>query len=100
MRDITSIGYHEVIRSMECEIVASECMGSYQGEYLYLLRNRETDQYGIVTLSYGSCSYCDYMEGLRGNYDFYCYSESDIDSDEDREKWIKIKQDLTEYRDI
>ena len=44
-------------------------IGSYQGDYVYLLKNG--DKFGFVVVGYGSCSYCDSLES--------CDSQAEVD---------------------
>lgn len=69
MRELTTAGYDEVIASMEYTLVAEANIGSYQGDFLYLLKN-EQGKYAYTSLSYGSCSVCDYIEGLVSDHDY------------------------------
>lgn len=55
-----SIGYHELIESMGYEVIASEAIGSYQGDYLFLLTDEQ--RIGFLTFGYGSCSGCDSLQ--------------------------------------
>lgn len=38
-------------------------LSSYQGDHLYLLKERTTGQFGYLCQSYGSCSHCDILQG-------------------------------------
>jgi len=44
-------------------------IGSYQGDYVYLLKNG--DKFGFTVVGYGSCSYCDALES--------CDSQAEVD---------------------
>lgn len=44
-------------------------IGDWQGDYVYLLRNG--DRFGFTVVAYGSCSYCDALEG--------CDSQEEVD---------------------
>lgn len=54
-------GYSEIVESWGYAIAAKARLGDYQGDHLYLLR--DNDQYGLLTVGYGSCSGCDALEG-------------------------------------
>lgn len=49
--------YEDVINSFGVEVVAIECMGSYQGDYAVALR--DSNKVGFLMFGYGSCSGCD-----------------------------------------
>jgi len=85
MRELKTLGYDEVIESMEYELIAQANIGSYQGDYLYLLKN-EKGKYAFTSLSYGSCSVCDYIEGLAREHGYDYQSPEAL-------------MELTEYRD-
>ena len=44
-------------------------IGDWQGDYVYLLKNG--DKFGFTVVGYGSCSYCDALEG--------CDSQEEVD---------------------
>ena len=44
------------------EIIIDVTLGEYQGDNMYVLK--QGDSYALLILGYGSCSYCDFMEGL------------------------------------
>lgn len=57
--------YEEMVKNWGYEVLSMEQFGSYQpyqGDYAVLLKNG--DQYGWVTIGYGSCSGCDTLEYL------------------------------------
>lgn len=53
--------YDEIIATFG-DIVKQWEVGSYQGDYIYLLK--EGDRYTLSVVGYGSCSGCDALEGL------------------------------------
>lgn len=83
--------YRELIDSMEYEVLKEEMLGSYQGDYLFFLKNG--DRYGLLCFGYGSCSGCDSLEA--------CNSESDVTSLRDSIhgdiKWFECKNDVLDF---
>lgn len=63
-------GYREFLEALECEILAWETFGDYQGDYAVILRRN--DLLGFVVIGYGSCSGCDALEA--------CDTQEDYDS--------------------
>lgn len=57
--------YDDLVRSFGHMIVMEEDIGYYQGDILYILRNEATGAYGWYVQGYGSCSYCDELEGMQ-----------------------------------
>lgn len=45
------------------DIIASGSSGDYQGDYLYVLKNRKDGRFGFLLVGYGSCSGCDALQG-------------------------------------
>lgn len=60
--------YDDLVKSWGYEIVAQEDFGSYQGDTAVLLRDGE--RYGWLVFGWGSCTYCDALQG--------CASEADV----------------------
>lgn len=56
------VTYKQIVRSWGYEVVAFEAFGSYQGDYLALLRGPEG--VGLIVFGYGSCSGCDELEAI------------------------------------
>lgn len=54
-------GYEELLSTFEVEVLVNQSLGSYQGDYLVILRDK--DHYGFLEFSYGSCSGCDSLAG-------------------------------------
>ena len=71
-----AVRYDDLVREALGEWVSKATFGSYQGDYLYIFRNN--DQVGYLVVGYGSCSACDWLQGLVG------YSRWDERSVEDR----------------
>lgn len=54
--------YSAIVEAWGYEIVDRATFGSYQGDYVYLLKSG--GQYGWIVIGYGSCSGCDHLEAL------------------------------------
>lgn len=82
--------YHDLVESF-ATIVIDVCNGHYQGDYLYLLRNGT--QWGFLSVGFGSCSYCDALEG--------CGSLDDVlmlrDGLEQEAKWFETLEETKQY---
>ena len=61
--------YDAIVDSWGYETLLFKCCGSYQGDYVVLLR--DGNRYGFTTIGYGSCSGCDALEALSP----YCYGD-------------------------
>lgn len=55
-----SIGYLELVATMGVDVVKHETIGSYQGDYLLIVK--EGGSYGYLEFGYGSCSGCDALQ--------------------------------------
>lgn len=53
--------YEQIVESFGYETVVGACLGSYQGDLLWLLR--DGDRCGVLSCGYGSCSGCDRLYG-------------------------------------
>ena len=73
--DFTTPSYGDIINSFECESIFSEILGSYQGDELHFLKDKD-GRYGILVFGYGSCSYCDALEGCSSVQDVKDLQES------------------------
>lgn len=73
------------------EILFAKTFDCYQGSILYLLKRG--DQYGVAVVSYGSCSYCDALEGCESVGDLQALSDQ-INSSI---KWKDSKGELLEF---
>lgn len=60
------MSYIDALEAAGCEVLEYGYTGSYQGDWYALVKYK--DEVGIVTGSYGSCSYCDTFEA-EFNYD-------------------------------
>lgn len=82
--------YQHLVESF-ATVVIDVANGNYQGDCLYLLRNGT--QWGFLSVGYGSCSYCDALEG--------CASLSDVlslrDSIEQDAKWFETLEETKQY---
>lgn len=83
--------YGELVDSMEYEVICTEDIGSYQGDYLYFLKDSE--RYGLLVFGYGSCSGCDSLQG--------CSSEDEVTSlrndIESNIKWFDSKESVIKF---
>lgn len=73
------------------EILVESTLGSWQGDMLFLLRSG--DQFGFLVVGFGSCSYCDALEG--------CESQEEVDnlaqSLYDGIKWFDSLEEAKNY---
>jgi len=81
-----------LVESFEVEVVHEDQVGDYQGDDLFILRDGE--RYGFLSVGYGSCSGCDYLEGL-GN-DLQKVTEYRDELWEDIE-WKESRQEMIEF---
>ena len=58
------MGYSSALHAAGCEVLEYEHTGSYQGDWYALVKLN--GEIGVVTGSYGSCSYCDAFEAEFG----------------------------------
>lgn len=54
--------YDSMLLKVCDEVVVSEAVGDWQGDYLYVLR--KGDQYAYKKIGYGSCSGCDALQAV------------------------------------
>lgn len=54
--------YHALVASFGFTIIAEESFGSYQGDLVFVLEDR--DKRGWLVVGYGSCSGCDQLEAV------------------------------------
>lgn len=54
--------YREIVASWRYDILTFETIGSWQGDHLVLLK--DGDAFGFLSIGYGSCSGCDFLQGL------------------------------------
>lgn len=57
------VNYGAIVESWGKKVLAFETTGAYQGDHWALLKN-SYGQFGFLNLGYGSCSGCDYLEGI------------------------------------
>jgi hypothetical protein len=67
------MSYDEIVAT-QGEILKDWTLGSYQGDYVYLLKN--DDRYAFTVIGYGSCSGCDALEGCESDEEFNQLKES------------------------
>lgn len=82
--------YHNLVEDF-AEIEFSQTLGYYQGDYLYVLK--DDDRYGFLVVGYGSCSYCDALEGCESLDDVYNLRNSIRDN----VKWFDSFDELKSY---
>lgn len=61
------MSYDEIIAT-QGEIIGQWVMGTWQGDYIYLLKN--DDKYSFFVIGYGSCSGCDALESCDNDEEF------------------------------
>ncbi len=59
------MSYELALEAAGCEVVESQHFGSYQGDWYAMVIFK--GEKGIITGSYGSCSYCDSFEAELGD---------------------------------
>lgn len=95
-----SPSYSELVDSMEYEVLFHEDIGSYQGDYLYFLKDEDRSsvlsddaRYGLLVFGYGSCSGCDSLQA--------CSNETDVtdlrNNIHNNIKWFKSKQAVVKF---
>lgn len=86
-----NIGYEDLYKQFGTPLIKVE-IGSYQGDTLVALEKE--GKYGYLTFGWGSCSYCDALQGCKYFDDLQNLSdhlESSIqwfDSKEELKKWV------------
>ena len=60
-------GYGDLLESFGLEVIKSEVVGSYEGDYLNLFK--DGNRYGYLMFGYGSCSGCDALEAINNDYE-------------------------------
>lgn len=58
------------------ELISEWCIGDWQGDYVYLIKNK--DKYGFVVVGYGSCTGCDALQSCNNKKDVKALKESII----------------------
>ncbi len=83
------MSYDEIVAT-QGEILKDWTLGSWQGDYVYLLKNG--DKYAFTVIGYGSCSGCDALEGCENDEQFNQLKEEII-------RWIVwgTKQEVYDY---
>lgn len=61
------MSYDEIVAT-QGEIIKDWVFGSYQGDYIYLLK--KDNEYALVVIGYGSCSGCDALEACGNDEEF------------------------------
>ena len=61
------MSYDEIVAT-QGEILKDWVIGSWQGDYVYLLKNGE--KFGFIFIGYGSCSGCDVLQGCENDEEF------------------------------
>ena len=67
------MGYDQIV-ALQGEIIKDWVIGSWQGDYVYLLKN--SDLFSLVVIGYGSCSGCDALEACENDEDFESLKQS------------------------
>ena len=60
-------GYEDLLESFGIEVIKSEAVGRYDGDYLNLFK--DGNRYGYLMFGYGSCSGCDALEAINNDYE-------------------------------
>lgn len=86
-----NVGYDGIVELFG-DIIAEYTLGSYQGEYVYVIRNHDTpDYFAYLSLSFGSCSLCDFLQGCDDLNELQDYINSinpNWQSAEDLAQWL------------
>ena len=61
------MSYDQIVAT-QGEVMGQWVMGTWQGDYIYLLKNE--DKYSFYVIGYGSCSGCDALEGCENDEEF------------------------------
>lgn len=61
------MSYDEIVAT-QGEVLGDWVVGSWQGDYVYLLKN--DDRYAFTVIGYGSCSGCDALEACSNDEEF------------------------------
>jgi hypothetical protein len=61
------MSYDEIVAT-QGEIIKDWVIASWQGDYVYLLKNNE--KFGFIVIGYGSCSGCDALQGCENDEEF------------------------------
>jgi hypothetical protein len=83
------MSYDEIVAT-QGEIIKDWIIGSWQGDYVYLLKSG--DKYAFTVIGYGSCSGCDALEGCESDEEFNELKEDIVNSI----VW-GTKQDVLDY---
>lgn len=62
------MSYTEMVKDWGHDVLLWECFGSYQGDFVVLLRGG--DRYGFLVIGYGSCGGCDAFESACDSVDW------------------------------
>ena len=57
--------HYDQIVATQGEVLGQWVMGTWQGDYIYLLKN--DDKYSFYVIGYGSCSGCDALEACEND---------------------------------
>lgn len=66
------MSYDEIVAT-QGEILKDWVIGSYQGDYVYLVK--KDDKYAFTVIGYGSCSGCDALEACGNDEEFNALKE-------------------------
>jgi hypothetical protein len=94
-KEIWKIGYREVVEeASQGKILADVNIGHYQGEEHFLVK--KDDQYAHIVTGYGSCSYCDILQGIQSNENCWGDTVDFIESTASEILW-KSHSEMVEY---
>lgn len=113
LTDTSGDDYSPYFEQMGFEVLHSLRIGGYQGDFIIVLYNSDTDRFGFNSIGYGSCSGCDALLGYEFDCRFYDAEQGkyvvegeseDLDNFADylwrlvqRFQWYNDPSDLVEY---
>ena len=70
------VGYDGIV-GLFGEPIAEYTLGTYQGEHVYIVRNLDApDYFAYLSLSFGSCALCDFLDGCESVDEMSDYIDS------------------------
>lgn len=73
--------WNDIVDSFDVQTLLFAITGDYQGDYHYLLYDKNNGEYAYLTIGYGSCSGCDWMSSMND------YGQSEAE-------WYAVRDDL------
>lgn len=108
------MGYDQIVAT-QGEVIKDWVIGHWQGDYVYLLKNK--DLYSLVVVGYGSCTGCDALQSCNNDQEFNELYEdiirrivwgtkqdmlNDLNNEENNrwyyheDEWVDIRKDVIE----